>query len=374
MFRGLAGLVSLVLLAACGGNDEDSGGAPGPTSPPQEFLVGAVDDAAREPGPVLGQLAEAGFNALNITSYWEPGLTEPTAGELAALGDTAARAANEELTVVVAVFHRGSRTTPLTDAARAEFASYTAAIVRRIPQIQDVVVGNEPNLNRFWLPQFGPNGENVASGAYFALLAQVYDAVKAANADVRIWGGALAPRGVDKPGTGRDTQSPGRFLQGLGEAYRASGREKPPLDGLAYHPYPESSAIAPDQANPPGGKAIGLAEHDRLRELVRSAFGSDLPILYAELGVETAVPESKQSLYEGTEPAQTVDEQTQADYYRRALELAACQKGVAGILLFHSHDEPVLAGFQSGVYYVDGTPKASLEPVRSAIRAAQDGC
>jgi hypothetical protein len=362
------------LLAACGGNDEDSGGAPGPTSPPQEFLVGAVDDAAREPGPVLGQLAEAGFNALNITSYWEPGLTEPTAGELAALGDTAARAANEELTVVVAVFHRGSRTTPLTDAARAEFASYTAAIVRRIPQIQDVVVGNEPNLNRFWLPQFGPNGENVASGAYFALLAQVYDAVKAANADVRIWGGALAPRGVDKPGTGRDTQSPGRFLEGLGEAYRASGREKPPLDGLAYHPYPESSAIAPDQANPPGGKAIGLAEHDRLRELVRSAFGSDLPILYAELGVETAVPESKQSLYEGTEPAQTVDEQTQADYYRRALELAACQKGVAGILLFHSHDEPVLAGFQSGVYYVDGTPKASLEPVRSAIRAAQDGC
>jgi hypothetical protein len=86
------------------------------------------------------------------------------------------------------------------------------------------------------------------------------------------------------------------------------------------------------------------------------------------------VPEAKRGLYEGTEPAQTVDEQTQADYYRRALELAACQEGVAGILLFHSHDEPVLAGFQSGVYYVDGTPKASLEPVRRAIRAAEDGC
>ena len=39
---------------------------------------------------------------------------------------------------------------------------------------------------------------------------------------------------------------------------------------------------------------------------------------------------------------------------------------VAGLLLFHSHDEPALTGFQSGVYYVDGTAKSSLEPVRDA--------
>ena len=48
------------------------------------------------------------------------------------------------------------------------------------------------------------------------------------------------------------------------------------------------------------------------------------------------------------------------------MELAACQENVAGLLLFHSHDEPVLTGFQSGVYYVDGTAKSSLEPVRDA--------
>ena len=40
---------------------------------------------------------------------------------------------------------------------------------------------------------------------------------------------------------------------------------------------------------------------------------------------------------------------------------------MAALLLFHSHDEPALTGFQSGVYYADGTPKASLEPVREAI-------
>ena len=72
------------------------------------------------------------------------------------------------------------------------------------------------------------------------------------------------------------------------------------------------------------------------------------------------------------EPGRPVDEATQADFYRRAIELASCQKDVVGLLLFHSHDEPALTGFQSGVYYVDGTPKTSLEPVRQAIQAA--GC
>ena len=158
--------------------------------------------------------------------------------------------------------------------------------------------------------------------------------MKAVNADVRI-GGALAPRGVDKPGTGRDTQSPGRFLEGLGEAYRASGREQPPLDGLSDHPYPESSAVGARPGEPArAARRSGWRSTDP-RELVRSAFGADLPNLYApSLGVETAVPEAKRGLYEGTEPAETVDEQTQADFYRRALELAACQEGVAGILLF----------------------------------------
>jgi len=88
--------------------------------------------------------------------------------------------------------------------------------------------------------------------------------------------------------------------------------------------------------------------------------------------VETVIPPAKASLYEGKEPGKPVDEATQADYYRRAIKLASCQEDVVGLLLFHSHDERALTGFQSGVYYVDGTPKSSLEPVRRAIQDA--GC
>lgn len=329
-----------------------------------------MDDAVRHPGPALEQLREAGFGAVGITSYWEPGLSAPTDDELAVLRDVADRA--DGLRIFLAVFHRGSATTPVTGEARAQFAAYTAAIVRDVPAVRDVIVGNEPNLNRFWLPQFDEAGNDVAAPAYFALLGEVYDAVKESADDVAVWGGALAPRGIDRPGTGRDTHSPTTFLRDLGAAYRASRRTEPPLDGFAFHPYPASSDVPPDRPTHPGSKAIGLADYEeKLRPLLDEAFGPGLPVLYSELGVETAIPAAKASLYEGEERGAPVDEATQAEFYRRAIALAACQEGVAGLLLFHSQDEPALSGFQSGVYYVDGTPKASLEPVREAIRA---GC
>ncbi|MBA2331864.1 MAG: hypothetical protein H0V94_03635 [Actinobacteria bacterium] len=322
---------------------------------------------------MLGQLAAAGFGALGITSYWEPGLSAPSAEELEVLRDVAARARKRDLRVFLAVFHRGSATTPLTAAERAAFSSYVATIVRDVPTIRDVIVGNEPNLNRFWLPQFGADGENLAAVFYLALLTEVYDAVKAAAPATRIWGGALAPRGVDKPNTGRDTHSPTTFIRDLGAELRRTGRTRPVLDGFAFHPYPAASSIPPDRPHP-GSRTLGLADHERLRRLLRAAFGGDVPILYSEFGVETTIPAEKAALYEGVEAGRPVDEATQADFYRRALELAACQEGVAGMLLFHSHDEPFLTGFQSGVYYVDGTRKDSFEPVRAAILRAREGC
>ena len=235
-----------------------------------------------------------------------------------------------------------------------------------------MIIGNEPNLNRFWLPQFDAAGEDVAAPAYLALLIDVYDAVKKADPKMTVWGGALAPRGIDRPGTGRDTQSPTTFIRDLGAAFRASGRDEPPLDGFAFHPYPASSSVPPDRPTDPKSASILMADYEeKLRPLLDEAFGPGVPVLYSELGIETTIPASKAALYTGTEPGKPVDEATQADYYRRAIRLAACQANVTALLLFHSQDEPELGGFQSGVSYADGTPKASLEPVRDAIRDAR---
>ena len=315
----------------------------------------------------MGQLQEAGFGAVGITSQWTGG-DAPTEEEVAVLRGVVERAG--ETRIFLAVYHPGSATTPLTPEDRASFAAYVVSVLRDTPEIRDVIVGNEPNLNRFWLPQFDDEGNDVAAPAYLALLIAVHDAVKQAVPDVRVWGGALAPRGIDRPNTGRDTHSPTTFIRDLGEAYRVTGRDKPPMDGFAYHPYPASSSAPPDEPTHPDSTSILMADYEeKLRPLLDEAFGPGLPVLYSELGVETAIPPAKASLYQGEEPGKPVDEDTQADYYRRAIELAACQEGVEGLLLFHSHDEPSLVGFQSGVHYVDGTPKESLEPVRDAIES-----
>ena len=94
----------------------------------------------------------------------------------------------------------GSATTPLTPEARAQFAAYVAAIVREVPEIRDVIVGNEPNLNRFWLPQFDADGEDVAAPAYSRSCRGLRRREGGRRRRDAIWGGALRRAGS----TGRD--------------------------------------------------------------------------------------------------------------------------------------------------------------------------
>ena len=325
----------------------------------------------------MGLLRLAGFKAVRVTSFWAPGLSEPTPHEAMVLSNIGLAAAVHGVRVYVSVYNEGSRTTPLTLTARKEFASYAAAIARDNPAFRDVIIGNEPNLNRFWLPQFDLRGKGASAPAYFRLLAASYDALKTVAPDVRIWGGALAPRGVDRPNTGRDTLSPTRFIRELGNAYRASGRTLPIMDGFSFHPYPLNSSVAVD-ALPSDPDHLGLIDQDILVRLLGKAFngtaqvGSGMPILYDEFGIESAIPEEKRELYGGFEPATTrpISEAAQAAAYRRAIQLAYCQSNVAGMLLFHTHDEPGRPGWQSGIVYADGSPKSSLEPVRKAMEAA----
>ena len=354
--------------------------AGGPT-----MTIGAAEDIVRQPDPVLArqkmaQLAAAGFRAVRVTSIWVPPAAAPTPGEVQILTNVTNAAQAYGVTVYVSIYSPGSKTTPLGPDAISEFSQYAAALVRAVPAIRNVIVGNEPNLNRFWLPQFNPDGSDAAAPAYLALLAPTYDAIKAVDPSITVFGGALAPRGVDKPNTGRDTHSPTAFILDLGAAYRASGRQAPIMDGFAFHPYGEASNVSPDFAHPKS-TSIGLADYGKLVALLGQAFdgtaqaGSGLAILYDEYGVESTPPASKASLYTGTEPSTThpVDETTQAASYTRALGLAFCQPNVVGILLFHSQDETPLASWQSGVYYADGTPKASFYAVQSAIARARGG-
>jgi hypothetical protein len=359
--------------------------APGIAEAGPGLTVGAVEDDVRvstaaEAEARMAQFRVAGFRAVRIATPWLPGQTRPSDAELRVLENVSQAATRHAVRLYVTVMHPGSRTTPLTDEARAEFATFAAALVRAVPGVRDVIVGNEPNLNRFWLPQFELDGSSAAPGAYLTLLAETYDALKAVSPAVRVYGGAVSPRGSDRPGGIRPTHSPTRFIEELGLAYRASGRDRPVMDAFAIHPYPDNSSQPPTTAHP-NTTTISIADHDKLVALLGAAFdgtaqkGSDLPLLYGEFGVESQIPDGKASLYTGDEPATTrpVDEATQAAYYRQALAMAFCQPNVAGMLIFLSRDERNRAGWQSGVHYVDGTAKGSQGRVTEALDRTTGG-
>jgi hypothetical protein len=349
------------------------------------LVVGAVEDDVRASTTVEAEARMAefrllGYRAVRVTSYWRPGMTAPTDDELRVLENVGDAGFRNGVEVFVTVMSPGSATTPLTDEARADFASYAAAIVRAAPSVTHVIVGNEPNLNRFWLPQFNPDGTSAAPAAYLALLAETYDALKAVSPRVLVYGGAVSPRGSDRPGGTRPTHSPTKFIEEMGIAYRASGRDRPVMDAYVQHVYADNSSQSPATAHP-NTTTIGVADYGKLVALLGEAFdgtaqpGTDLPILYGEFGVESDIPAAKAALYTGTEPTTTkpVSESTQASYYREALSLAFCQPTVEGMLLFLSRDERARAAWQSGVEYVDGTPKSSQAPVTEALDRTTGG-
>jgi hypothetical protein len=346
------------------------------------MLIGATEDAPRSPSLTVAKaqmdlLVAAGFRGVRITQEWHPGDTALSAGDQTILQNVAAAAKLDDVTVICVVMNHGSATTPLTPTDQSDFAQFAASIAQAVPSFRIFVVGNEPNTNRYWLPQFNADGSDAAAPAYESLLAQTYDALKAVSPRITVIGGALDPRGGDNPASTRQTHSPTVFIHDLGQAWRDSGRTTPIMDGFDLHPYEDNSSVQPVLGVHPNSTTMALADYDKLVASLGDAFGNyEMPIWYDEFGVESQIPPAWASHYTGTEPATTkpVPEATQAAYYRQAIQLAFCQPNVRALMLFHTVDEPQLAGWQSGLYYANSTKaKTSLGATRAAILQARRG-
>ena len=121
----------------------------------------------------------AGLDAIRLTAQWQPGETAPLPDDLAGLQNAVDAADLDGITVFLSVYPTGSSVTPLTPQARAQFVAFAASLAQSLPTVHRFIVGNEPNLNRFWMPQYEPSGADAAAPAYEAMLAQTYDALKA---------------------------------------------------------------------------------------------------------------------------------------------------------------------------------------------------
>src|SRR5919201_5237487 len=200
---------------------------------------GVTEDAGKYSsdggGPFFGQLADLGMNENAITIYWDPSLPGGMA-EPGLLDRTLPAAAARGIRIVLAVYARRPAQFTQSPTAEAQFTSFLGRLALAYPQGKDFVVGNEPNQPRFWQPQFAPDGTEAAGAAYEELLARSYDVLKSVNPAIRVIGLGLSERGNDDPNPPSNAStSPVRFIQALGAAYYASGRERPIMDALAYH-------------------------------------------------------------------------------------------------------------------------------------------
>ncbi len=356
-------------------------GAPAALAGPS-LHVGAVEDAAiwGNPNAQMDLAKSAGFDTIRMTVQWTNGATFYPHDRLVKVQNAARAAAARGIQPVIAIYNAGSSNTPGDDAAVAQFAQFARSTVASLPWVTTFIVGNEPNSNAYWLPQFDGGGQDVAAASYERLLAATYDAIKAARPNATVVGGALDSRGADDPAAARQAHSPTTFIRDLGAAYRASGRTTPIMDVFDQHVYADNSSLPPSMPHT-SSTTIAEGDYGKLVALLGTAFdgtaqrGSTLPILYGEFGVESSIPAAKASAYSGVEPDSSgaVDEATQARTYDEAFKLALCQPNVIGIMVFHVVDESALGAWQSGPFYADGTPKSSFDAIRQAVAGARSG-
>ncbi|MGB2953188.1 MAG: hypothetical protein WBB74_07325, partial [Gaiellaceae bacterium] len=351
----LAGVVVILLLTS---GTEPPGRRSLPGGRTRPLLVGVAEDAVKNLDPtVTKQLIDVaqrtGFDALSVSVTWLHGQRAPNPADVTLLQNTARAARADGIRVFLVVWNGLSGGTPRSVRERAQFARFTAAIARDVPGIRDFVIGNEPNLNTFWMPQYGPGGRDLASANYLDLLARTYDSLKAVSAQIDVIGGGLSPVGSDDPRQARQTHSPTGFLRDLGADYRSSGRSRPIMDGLAMHPYMHAARFPPTTSHPEPDTTITIADYDKLVGLLREAFGgtpqpgASLPIYYTEFGVQTRVPPRHARGYTNLHSIfaqDAVAAPVQAEYYKEALQLAFCQPTVRGLFIFHVWDEPNLRG------------------------------
>jgi hypothetical protein len=279
--------------------------------------------------------------------------------------------------------------------AQSQFASFVALVGQTFPDVRDFIVGNEPNVNRFWQPQF-VNGADAAGADYEHTLARTYDALKGVRPDAVVWGPAISSRGNDSPSAASNPgHSPLRFIEDMGIAYKASGRTSPIFDEFDMHPYPLTQDTDRFSKKFPWPQA-GAADLDRIKQALWDAFArtgqptvteqpagttqqfaapQQLPIDLDEAGEQT-VDAGHEPAYDGTpENVTPIDEAQQAASHVELAEIAACDPAVETLLYFPLIDDPqVSTGFQSGELFADFAQKQSYGALKAKIASAHGEC
>jgi hypothetical protein len=350
--------------------------------------IGVTEDAGKgsSGAAFFATLQDIGLKVNRVSVNWNPATPAriPAQDEMQGWIPQAQATGSRIVFAVAPV----SATALYSSSAKAQFVAFVGELARAFPTVKDYVIGNEPNVNYFWQPQFNGKGKPLAAAAYEPVLAGSYDALKAVDPANTVIGVALSPRGNDNPHAASNiSRSPVRYLHDLGAVYRTSRRTKPLMDELAFHPYPSRNTDSPTLGY--AWPNAGLPNLGRIKQAFWDAFGRTAQPTFAERGNKFARPlrldldevgwqvaplPALAGLYYGVETEKTVSEQTQATYYGNVIRSTECDASVRMLSFFHLIDEPNLDRWQSGLERADGSHRPSYDAVKNTIAQTHGNC
>jgi hypothetical protein len=361
-----------------------------------DVSVGVADDRGKlaEDGGAafFASMRDVGLTENRITLAWDP--DHPTTiREQAALDRYMANAAAAGIRITIVIAPSRARALFKSTSAANQFVAFIAQVARTYRQVKDIGVGNEPNQPRFWQPQFSTRGTGLACTAYARVLGRAYDALKAVDPTITVLGVSLSPRGNDNATAATNAStSPVRCLRDMGASYRASGRKRPIMDELAFHPHPNSNTDSflvgyrwPNAGTPNLGR-IKQAVWDAFRGTAQPVFAeAGRPVSRAalpplrfrlnEIGWQTAIPASSMHAYYGRESvARVAEDRLQSDVYSALIPYYACDESVRSMLYYGLVDEPDLDRWQAGLIRADGTRRPSYGSVKSMLSRGLARC
>jgi hypothetical protein len=357
-------------------------------APAHAMDVGVVDDygVAPENSPwFFDSLGDLGMRENRVSIFWDP-TTPTTIPRQEALDSYVPLASMRGVRVIFAVSPARARDITASPGRAAQYAAFLQQLARTYPSVKDYVIGNEPNQPRFWQPQFGRGGVAVSPAAYYGLLARSYDALKAVDPSITVIGVGLSPRGNDSP-SARDNRSvsPVRFISGLGKAYRKAKRQRPIMDELAYHPYPDrdTDSLMKGYRWP----NAGVPNLNRIKQAFWDAFRGTRQLTFREgtgrgrmafrldeLGWQVRIVPSAAGAYHGRESVRPTTEASQSGIYNAALRYLACDPSVRSVLFFLLRDEPDLERWQAGLVRADGSLRPSFGSVKATVAQTGGRC
>ena len=214
-----------------------------------------------------------------------------------------------------------------------DFRRFATAAARRYPWVRYWLIWNEPN-KRLWLRP------TKASIYVRHLLNPGYEGIKAVLPKARVGGAATGPKAA------AGGVSPVAWVR----AMWAAGAK---LDAYAHHPYPSNPSETPSSGGCKNCPWITMATLPKLLILVKRYFGSK-PIWLTEYGYQTNPPDT----FLG------VTLKRQATNLSLAAMRAWRLPRVTMLIQYLYQDEPQLSRFQTGLTFVDGRWKPSLQAFR----------